>query len=108
MSRPIVVLLLATCVTLGTVALGTISGKPPDKPPQGFLSEFKEGQSVMVKEVAGRFEISMFEDGPELLSHKVTSVGTDYVTVEDIAGVTETRLPIYSITSIVRLKVPGM
>ena len=30
------------------------------------------------------------------------------MTVEDIAGVTETRLPIYSITSIVRLKVPGM
>ena len=106
MFRPIVVLLLVTCVTVGTVVVGTVSGQAPDKPRQGFLSILKEGQSVMLKEVAGRFEISMFEDGPELLSHKVTEIGTDYVTVEDIGGLIETRLPVYSIKSIVLLKVP--
>ena len=106
MLRPIVVLLLVTCVTVGTVVVGTVSGQAPDKPRQGFLSILKEGQSVMLKEVAGRFEISMFEDGPELLSHKVTEIGTDYVTVEDIGGLIETRLPVYSIKSIVLLKIP--
>ena len=106
MFRPIVVLLLAVCVTVGTVVVGTGSGQAPDKPRQGFLSVLKEGQSVMLKEVAGKFEISMFEDGPELLSHKVTEIGTDYVTVEDIGGLIETRLPGYSIKSIVLLKLP--
>ena len=106
MLRPIVVLLLATCVTVGTAVLGTVSGQAPDKLRQGFLSILKEGQSVMLKEVAGRFEISMFEDGPELLSHKVTEIGTDYVTVEDIGGLIETRLPVYSIKSIALLKMP--
>ena len=106
MLRPIVVLLLATCVTVGTAVLGTVSGQAPDKLRQGFLSILKEGQSVMLKEVAGKFEISMFEDGPELLSHKVKEIGTDYVTVEDIGGLIETRLPVYSIKSIVLLKLP--
>lgn len=106
MFRQIIVLLLFTCVTAGTFVLGTASGQAPNKPPQGFLSILKEGQSVMLKEVAGKFEISMFEDGPELLSHKVTEVGTDFVTVEDIGGLTETRLPVYSINSIVLHKVP--
>ena len=106
MLRPIVVLLLATCVTVGTAVLGTVSGQAPDKPRQSFLSILKEGQSVMLKEVAGRFEISMCEDGPELLSHKVKEIGTDYVTVEDIGGLIETRLPVYSIKSIALLKMP--
>jgi len=106
MFRPIIVLFLFICVTAGTFVLGTASGQAPNKPPQDFLSILKEGQSVMLKEVAGKFEISMFEDGPELLSHKVTKVGADFVTVEVIGGLTETRLPVYSLKSIVLHKVP--
>ena len=106
MFRPIVVLLLVTCVTVGTAVLGTVSGQAPDKPRAGFLSALKKGQSIMLKEVAGRFEISSFDDGPAMLSHKVIEVGTDYLTIEDIGGLIETRIPTYSIKAIVLLKVP--
>ena len=105
MLRSTLVLLLAAVIA---IALGTInvSGQAPDKPRPGFLSALKTGQGIMFKEVAGRFEVSMFDDDTQTLSHKVIEVGTDFLTIEDIGGLTETRLPIYSIKSIVRLKVP--
>ena len=108
MTRPVLTLLLVAFIALSTIALGTITvfGQAPVKPRQGFLSALKEGQSIMLKEVAGRFEISSFDDGPAMLSHKVIEVGTDYLTIEDIGGLIETRIPTYSIKAIVRLKVP--
>ena len=101
MTRPTVALLLAAMCAVG---VASVSGQAPEKPRPGFLSVLKSGQSVNVKEVAGRFEISLMEEVP--LSHKVTEVGADHVVVEDIAGVNETRIPVYSIKAIVRLKFP--
>lgn len=75
-----------------------------DKPRKGFLSVLKEGQSVSVKEVAGRYEITLMKDVK--LGHKVIEVGADFIVVEDAAGVTETRISAYSIKSVVKLKVP--
>ena len=103
MPRPILALLLAAFIAVFSV---NVSGQAPDKPQKGFLSALKEGQSIILKEVAGRFEISSFDDGPAMLSHKVIEVGTDYLTIEDIGGLIETRIPTYSIKAIVRLKVP--
>ena len=103
MPRPVISLLLTALVVLGTVS---VFGQSPDKSHQGFLAGLKEGQSIMLKEVAGRFEISSFDDGPAILSHKVVEVGTDYLTIEDIGGLIETRIPAYSIKAVVQLKVP--
>lgn len=107
MYRPILVLLLTAFVS-EIVVLGTggVWGQTPEKPRPGFLFVLKLGQSVTLKEASGRYEISTFEDGPEVLGHKVTEIGAEYLSVEDVAGVTETRIPIYSIKAIVRLKVP--
>ena len=102
MNRPTLALLLAALIAIGTI---TVTGQGPEKPRQGFLSALKEGQSVSMKEVAGRFEI-MIDDGLKDLSHKIIEVGPDLVAVEDIGGLIETRIPVYSIKSIVRLKVP--
>jgi len=95
-------------VVLVLIAIGTItvSGQAPEKPRQGFLSAFKTGQSVNVKDVGGRFEISTFDDGLTPLGYNVIEVGSDYVTVADIAGVAETRIAIFSIKSFVTNKVP--
>ena len=71
-----------------------------EKGRKGFLSALKEGQAVVLKEAAGRYEITLMEGG-----HKVIEIGPDYIVVEDIAGVTETRIPVYSIKSIARIKV---
>lgn len=87
------------CATVAVACLSpTASGQ--EKGRKGFLSVLKEGQAILVKEAAGRYEITLTEGG-----HKVIEVGPDYVMVEDIAGVTETRIPIYSIRSIARIKV---
>lgn len=81
-----------------------VSGQAPAQPRQGFLSSLKQGQAVSLKEVSGRFEIGTFDDIPGPLGFKITEVGSDYLTVVDIAEVTETRIPLYSIKSVVRLK----
>lgn len=82
-----------------------MTGQGPEKPRQGFLSALKEGQSVTMKEVAGRFEIS-FDDAVPNLSHTIIKIGPDFVTVEDLGGLIETTIPVYSVKSIIRFKVP--
>ena len=101
MKRPVCALLLCAIVAVGAVNL---SGQSTEQPRMGFLSIFKVGRSVNVKEVAGRFEVSTFDD--LTLSHTITEVGPDHVTVEDISGLVETRIPIYSIKSFVKNKFP--
>ena len=64
----------------------------------------KAAQSVTVKENGGRYEVTVMDE--VRLGHRITEVGADYLVVEDVAGVTETRIPIYSIKAIVRLKSP--
>jgi len=84
-----------------TLALACLSPEASgqDKARKGFLSMLKEGQGVMLKESAGRYEITLIEGG-----HTIIEVGPDYVLLEDLAGVTETRIPVFSIKSITRFK----
>lgn len=84
-----------------TIAAFTASGDMKDNQKPSFLSAVSVGQTVSMKEVAGRFEISIIEEGQ--LNQKVTAVGSDYLMVEDIAGVTEIRIPAYSIKSVVTI-----
>ena len=75
-----------------------------DKPRRGFLTALKEGQTVTLKENAGKYEITLLKNIP--LGHKIIEVGSDFVVVEDAAGVTEIRIPVTSIKAIIKLKVP--
>lgn len=77
-----------------------------EKPRRTFLSALKEGQTVTLKETAGRFEIMLGDDKFGARGHKVVDVGTDYVVIEDLAGITERHIPVYSIVSIVKVKRP--
>ena len=101
MIRPLIAVFLSTFLVLASVPA---TGHGQEKGRKTFLSVLKEGQSVSVKEVAGRYEITVMKDVK--LGQKVIEVGSDYLVVEDVAGITETRIPVYSIKSIVRLKVP--
>lgn len=100
MNRPTFAFLLAVLIAVG---VANVSGQAPDHP-KGFLSILKAGQSVDLKEVAGRYEIRS-DGGMAMTSHKIVEVGSDYVVVAD-AGVADTRLPVYSIKSFVKFKVP--
>ena len=62
-------------------------------------------QAVTLKAEAGHYEITTIENGPAGMSHKIVEVGSDYLVVVDLVGVTETRIPVYSIKSFVRLKI---
>lgn len=101
MNRHLIALYLSAFVV---VASFMASSHGQEKTRKGFLSVLKEGQSVSVKEVAGRFEITLMKDVK--LGPKVIEVGADYLVLEDIAGVTETRIHVTSIKAIVRLKLP--
>jgi hypothetical protein len=104
MKRSIILLGIVALVTIGTF---TVFGQNPEKA-RPFLSGLHEGQAVTLKEVAGRYEITVMDNMPGPLGYKIVEVGPDYLTVVDIAGVAETRFPIYSIKAIVRLKLPKM
>ena len=101
MNRRLIVLCLSAFVAVASL---TATSNDQEKARKGFLSVLKEGQSVSVKEVAGRFEITLMKDVK--LGHHVVEIGPDYLVIEDIAGVTETRIHVTSIKAIVRLKLP--
>ena len=82
----------------------TATSNGQDKPKKNFLSALKEGAVVSVKEVSGKYEITVMKNAP--VGSKVFEVGTDYVVLEDPAGVMETRIHVTSIKSIIRLKLP--
>ena len=100
MKRTILAFIAVCLLGLGSIT----TGQAPPSQRREFLAVLKVGQSVVVKETAGRFTISTVDDLPDSLSHKVVEVGSDYLTVEDIAGIHQIRIPVYSISSIVRLK----
>lgn len=102
MKRPHFVLFASA---LFTASVLNVSGQGPEKQRRGLLAGLKEGQSITLKDAAGRYEITTLDDGPGMLSHKIAEVGPDYLAVTDLVDVSETRIPIYSIKSIVRLKV---
>jgi hypothetical protein len=93
-------------VIVAVLALGlfTASGQAPAQP-QGVLGILRPGQPVSLKEIAGRYEIGTFRNGPTMLAHKVIEVGPDYLVVEDNVGVSETRIPVYSIKAVTTVKV---
>jgi hypothetical protein len=73
-----------------------------DAPKRTVFSGLKVGQPVGLKDHGAAFEISVIDDVPQ--SHKVIEIGDDFVVLEDIAEVTQTTIPVYSVKAIVRIK----
>ncbi|MFM7151484.1 MAG: hypothetical protein ACKO23_16785 [Gemmataceae bacterium] len=74
-------------------------------PNQSFLSPLKKDSIVMMKEMNGRYEFTILKK--MFGGHRVTEVGADWVVVQDAAGISEYRIPIYSIKSIVKMNLPA-
>ena len=100
MKRSTCILVLVAAIAMSIVSA---SGQAPDKQ-DGFLSILKKDQPVVLKEIAGRFEITLMEAVPGPLTHKVIEVETDYLVIEDIAEAIKTRIPVYSIKSVASIK----
>ena len=103
MNRIIIILLLLVIAVTGTFP---VTAQAPAEKQRHFLSALKKGQPVSLKEVSGRYELSTLEGVPDVQGYKVLEVEADHVVVQDISGVTETRIPLWSIKAIVRLKLP--
>jgi hypothetical protein len=85
------------------VVVAVAVGSDETKRARGFFSGLKVGQSVSVKEEGSTYTITTFE--PELpQSHKVIEIGDNFIVLRDIAEVTETTIPIYSVKAIVKVK----
>ena len=93
---------------IGFLALGLFAASaqaPVEKQPN-ILSVLKEGQPVSIKEVSGRYDITTLVGVPGVQGHKVLMIGSDYLVVQDISGITEIHIPMYSIKAIIRVKLP--
>jgi len=76
------------------------SQPPPRMAGAGVLSVLKARQPLAVREVAGRYELSLMPD-IDTLSHEVVEVGADYVVVRDTNDVAQLRIPVYSIKAVI-------
>lgn len=88
---------------LGAI-LVALAAAPKDEKHTGIFTLLEKGQTVSVKDVAGRYEIGLMP-GVELPS-KVVEVGADFVVLEDATGLVQTRIPIYSIRAVTVTKLP--
>lgn len=100
---PRIAMLVLLTVVLA-VGLFVTKGGSEEKPRKDFLSMLQGEKTIALKEADGRYEITLMKGVP--LDHRVLAVESDYIVLEDIVGITEIRIPIYSIKSIRRLRVP--
>jgi len=98
MQRTSTIIAFLAAVAVASLA---ISKQPtPEQTGRGVLSVLSKGQAVSVKEGAGRYEIGILTEGMDVLGYNVLEVGQDYVVVQDLAGITELRIPIWSIQAV--------
>jgi hypothetical protein len=77
------------------------SGQPPAPQGSGVLGVLNRGQHVAVQESGARFEINAFVGSGNFLGSEVVDLGSDFVVLRDLTGVTETRIPITSIKAVI-------
>lgn len=91
-------------VGLLLVGLAVAAAPKEDNKGKGIFAPLEKGQKVGLKETASGFEISVMA-GVDL-AHTIKEIGADYIVVEDVAGVTETRIPLFSIKAVKIVRLP--
>lgn len=95
------------CLAGASIVLVTLAtaAAPKDGKRSGVFAPLEKGSKVALKEVGGRYEITVMI--PALTEgYTVAEIGTDYVVLVDPSGVTETRLPLFSVKAVTVLKPP--
>jgi hypothetical protein len=96
----LVLLVIAAIVSAATLRLAGQPAGEGEQAKTALLEHLKPGQSIAVKAEAERYELTVWPDTIRPLSHKVVAVGPDYVRVRDMAQVSDTLIPVYSIGAI--------
>jgi len=105
MREPLTLLAVVAIVSAATLRLAGQPAGEGEPPKTTLLEHLTPGQSVAVKEDAGRYEITVWPKSIRPLSHKVVDVGPDYVCVRDIAQVSDVFIPVYAIKAIKVLRI---
>jgi tellurite resistance protein len=95
--------LFGLAAVAAAVMISTAASQQQPTPRKSVFSSLKAGQPVTVKDKGQSVEISTME-GDTLGTHTVVEIGDDYIVLRDVAGVTESRVPIYAIRGIVHIK----
>jgi hypothetical protein len=73
--------------------------------PTGVLANLEVDQVIHIREVGDRYLLTVIDGEPKLPGpHTILELGSDYIVVRDFSGVTETRIPIYSIQAVINFK----
>jgi hypothetical protein len=78
------------------------------KPPEHIFGDLQIGQKVTLKEMGGGYEIHVIENLPPVAQgFKITKIQNDLIILEDVAGITEVRIPIYAVKSVKVVRLPN-
>ncbi len=76
----------------------------PQRNAAGIFANLKVGQTISIKEEAGRYLIQVIPGAGQ--AHEIREVGDDYLSVVDQLGARESRIPVYSIKAINTVLLP--
>lgn len=79
-------------------------GDAPAKLPPRLMDKLPVGGAVAVKDVGLVYELTIFEDGAQSLGYVVVESTPEYVTLRDLAGVSDKVLPWWSIKGVTILR----
>jgi hypothetical protein len=96
----VAVVSLACGIALRSPGPSAIGAEKETTVKASFLDRLKPGQPVVVEDKNGRYFIGIMPKTFRPLGHTVIEVGSDYVTVRDLAEINDTRIPIFSVASI--------
>ncbi|MBT3200060.1 MAG: hypothetical protein HN350_09100 [Phycisphaerales bacterium] len=99
----LLVLLIGLTASVALAASGYYGDKKAAAKPAGFLSVLKPGQVVALAECGGSYELTI-STSKMLSRYKVAEVGGNYVVLASQPKLSEIRIPLTSIRSIIHLK----
>ena len=89
---------------VGLITVGTALGAQDVEKPRSMFSMLKVGQAVNLSDHGSAYSLRIFEEDNVPLSHTVIEIGEDFIVVRDIAEVTDSIVPLYSIKAIERVR----
>ncbi len=95
-------MMLGVAGLAAVLTFSSSASQPQAAPKKTVFSTLKVGQPVALKEKGHLFEITVM-DG-DTGTHTVVEIDNDYLVLQDVAEVTELRVPVYAIRAVVHIK----
>jgi hypothetical protein len=80
------------------LVLAAVAATAAEERKTGLFAPLAEGQRVNLKEKDGRYVISAVVGVTQ--THIVNEIGNDYIALQEIGGLTETRIPVTAVKAV--------